>query len=249
MAVSIYYSRLHIPDSHPQVFSFRNYWAPPLNVVLHWFTRMQQTSFLRTQRFSKLHGGEPSIGRRRARRPLTTKLPIHVTLRSDFAYGGRCLMKHHKLIYAILRKASKRFNISIYERAICGNHIHLLVRGKKRIDLQNFFRVVAGHIAQQILLQFPIRQNERLATKLLNRRKQRGGAPLVHENKCKHPKNQYKFWQALVFSRLLSGWGREYQSVKKYIVQNTLEALKLIPYQQRKHRYNVQYNQKVNNTS
>lgn len=123
--------------------------------MLHWFTRMQQTSFLRTQRFSKLHGGEPSIGRRRARRPLTTKLPIHVTLRSDFAYGGRCLMKHYKLIYAILRKASKRFNISIYERAICSNH------------------------AQQILLQFPIRQNERLATKLLNRRKQRGGAPTM----------------------------------------------------------------------
>lgn len=210
---------------------------------------MQQRSFLKTHRFSKIHGGEPSIGRRRARRPLTTKLPIHVTLRSDFAYGGRCLMKHHRLIYAILRKASKRFNISIYERAICGNHIHLLVRGKKRIDLQNFFRVVAGHIAQQILLQFPIRQSERLANKLLNRRHQRGGAPSTAENKCKHPKNQYKFWQALVFSRLLSGWGREYQSVKKYIVQNTLEALKLIPYQQRKNRYNGQYKPKGINTS
>lgn len=197
---------------------------------------MQQISFFKPNRISKLHGGDTSIGRRRARRPLTTKSAIHVTLRSDFATGGRCLMKHHKLIYKILYKASKRFHISIYERAICGNHIHLLVRGKKRIDLQNFFRVVAGHIAQQILLQFPIHPTERLATKLLNRRKW-GGAQKVPENKCKHPKNQYKFWQALVFSRLLSGWGREYRSVKEYIVQNTLEALKLISYQKRKTRH------------
>lgn len=199
---------------------------------------MQQTTFFKSHRHAKLHGGDPSIGRRRARRPLTTKFPIHVTLRSDFANGGRCLMKHNKLIYAILSKASKRFNISIYERAICGNHIHLLVRGKRRIDLQNFFRVVAGHIAQQILLLYPIRTNERLATKLLNRR-QRGGAPTTRENKCKHPKNQYKFWHALTFSRLHSGWGREYRAVKKYIVQNSLEVLRIKPYQKRKSRYPI----------
>lgn len=143
---------------------------------------MQQTSFFKSSRFSKIHGGEPSIGRRRSRRPLTTKSAIHVVLRSDFAYGGRCLIKHHKLIYAILRKASKRFNISIYERAICGNHIHLLVRGKRRIDLQNFFRVVAGHIAQKILLLLPISPRERLSTKLLNRRAQRGGALSRNKN-------------------------------------------------------------------
>ncbi len=214
---------------------------------------MQQTSFFKPNRFSKLHGGEPSIGRRRARRPLTTKSAIHVTLRSDFAHGGRCLMKHNKLIYKILHKASKRFRISIYERAICGNHIHLLVRGKRRIDLQNFFRVVAGHIAQQILIQCPLRKSERLATKLLNRRG-RGGAPLRRENKCKHPKNQYKFWQALVFSRMLSGWGREYRTVKKYILQNTLEALKLIPYQPRicrnyGYKSTAGFNHKASNTS
>lgn len=212
---------------------------------------MRQTSFFKTNRSTKIHGGELSIGRRRARRPLTTKSPVHVVLRSDFAYGGRCLMKHHKLIYAILRKASKRFRISVYERAICGNHIHLLVRGKKRIDLQNFFRVVAGHIAQKILLQFPISPRERLSTKLLNRRAQRGGAPAIPENKCKHPKNQYKFWQALVFSRLLSGWGSEFRKAKNYIVQNTLEALKLIPYQPRKNRYSrrVTTTKQVSNTS
>lgn len=158
-------------------------------------------------------------------------------------------MKHHKLIYAILRKASKRFKISIYERAICGNHIHLLVRGRRRIDLQNFFRVVAGHIAQKILLLYPIRSSERLATKLLNRRFDAGGAPKVAENKCKHPKNQYKFWQALIFSRLLSGWGREFRHVKKYVIQNTLEALKLIPYQPRKSRSYRASDIKVKNTS
>lgn len=226
--------------------------------LLHSSVLMQQSCFKKNYQHSKLHGGDFSIGRRRVRRPLTTKSAIHVTLRSDFAYEGRCLTKHRRLIYAILQKASKRFNISIYEKAVCGNHIHLLVRGKKRIDLQNFFRVVAGHIAQQILIQFPIRTNERLAVKLLNRRSLQGtapcgagGAPAVRESKCKHPKNQYKFWQALVFSRLLSGWGREFRNVKKYIVQNTLEVLRIIPYQPRKHRYQSGERSpvKVNNTS
>jgi REP element-mobilizing transposase RayT len=123
---------------------------------------------------------------------------------------------------AIPQKAARRFRVRIYEKAICGNHLHFLVKAQTRSELQNFFRVLAGHIAQEILRNYPLLKHElRVA----------GGAL-----GCK--KNQRKFWSLLLYSRLLT-WGREYQAVKRYIVQNTLEALGLIPYQKRKSRFAV----------
>lgn len=138
-------------------------------------------------------------------------------------------MRHQQMINAVIRKAAKRFRISVYEKAICGTHIHLLVRGKSRFEIQNFFRVVAGHIAQNILKIYPVHPKEK---------PRRGGASKdVRRNTCKHPKNQRKFWAALIYTRMLSGWGREFRTVKNYILQNTLEALGIIPYQERKSRY------------
>lgn len=127
-------------------------------------------------------------------------------------------MKHKILIRKIAFKASKRFRVQIYEKAICGNHLHFLVRGKSKTCVQNFFRVLAGHIAQEILRQFPLCDKER------------GGAP---KKGCK--KNQRKFWSVLLYSRIVS-WGKDFSNVTNYVIQNTLEALGLIPYQMRKTR-------------
>jgi REP element-mobilizing transposase RayT len=185
----------------------------------HIFRPQKQTSFLPPSR--KEHGGALALNKRRSRRPLSTKAPIHVMLRSDFAKGPRSLLKHQFMIRAILRKASRLFQIKVYRVAICGNHLHFLVRGHHREDLQNFFRVLSGHVAQNILREFPVAEAER------------GGAP----QKRKHPKNQRKFWALLIYSRVLSGWGREFRVVAKYIEQNVLEALNLLPYQPRKSRF------------
>jgi hypothetical protein len=54
-----------------------------------------------------------------------------------------------------------------------------------------------------------------------------GGAP---EKGCE--KNKRKFWALLVYTRAVS-WGREFETVSRYILRNTLEALKLIAYQPR----------------
>lgn len=188
---------------------------------------MNQLTFFKSKN-SKAHGGDHSIGRRRSKRVLILKRPMHVTLRSEFAYSGRCLLRHQKMINKVISKAANRFRISVYEKAICGNHLHLLVRGRTRFEIQNFFRVVAGHIAQNILESLPIRENEKPKW---------GGASRLRKNTCKHPKNQRKFWCALIYSRVLSGWGREFRTVKNYIVQNTLEAMGVISYQKRKNRY------------
>lgn len=179
---------------------------------------MQQISFFKSAR--RDHGGALSISKRRSRRPLSTKHPIHLTLRSELAKGPRALTRHRPLVNFILKKSAALFRIRVYQKAICGNHLHFLVRGKRREDLQNFFRVLSGHIAQEILRQHPLQET--------------GGAPKEGRGSplgCL--KNRRKFWDLLLYSRLLT-WGREFRIVHRYIQQNTLEAMKLIAYTRRK---------------
>ncbi len=176
---------------------------------------MKQLELLSPSKAKKEHGGSLAIGKRKTHRPLSIKKPVHLVLKSPLATGKRSLMRHRPLIEKVIARSKKRFGIRVYEFAIVSNHIHLLVKGYTRIDLQNFFRTVAGHIAQEILRRCPLNENEIQQT---------GGAPKTKEN---------KFWQSRIYSRVVS-WGREYLSVKGYVVQNTLEALKLIPYMARK---------------
>jgi REP element-mobilizing transposase RayT len=185
---------------------------------------MKQLQLLPEEKIRKEHGGSLGLGRRRRRRPMNIKTPLHLVLRSDFAYDGRSLMRHRPLIQKILKKAQIRFGIRIYEQAIVSNHIHLLVKGSDRQSLQNFFRVVAGHIAQGILRDFPILPSEK---------PRRGGAPGNKDTKAKTRETENKFWQVRIYSRIVS-WGRDYFAAKRYVLNNTLEALGLIPYKPRK---------------
>ena len=202
---------------------------------------MKQQSFFKAStkqvKQAKAHGGHHSINKRRSKRHLNTKQALHVTLRSEFAKDRRSLIKHKNHINFVIKKAANLFSIRIYEKAICGNHLHLLIKGSEKIQIQNFFRVVAGHIAQEILRQFPLTQAD-----LENCG---GGAPrsfkenTIKKKGCK--KNQRKFWQLLIYSRFVN-WGKEFKTVARYILQNTLEALNIIAYQPRittrKKRYN-----------
>ena len=89
------------------------------------------------------------FGGRKTRWPLAIKKSHHVILRAENAVGVRALIKHSELIHHVLNKFSRRFKVKIYRRAIHWNHMHLSVKGSSREGLQNFFRVVAGHIAQE----------------------------------------------------------------------------------------------------
>ncbi len=183
--------------------------------------RARQQSFFPPT--TKEHGGILAVGKRRSRRPLSTKHALHVTLKSDHASGLRSLLRHRQLIERISERAAKRFGIRIYQHAICNNHLHFLIRGKRREEIQNFFRVFAGHIAQEILRAHPLPTPEPASKP--------GAPPPAHRPGCK--KNQRKFWALLIYSRVTS-WGREFKSVSLYIIRNTLEALHIIAYRPRR---------------
>ncbi len=175
------------------------------------------------------HGGSLILGKRRKRRPLNLKKPVHIVLKSDFAFGLRALTRHRAHIERVFARSARRFNIRIYQKAIEHNHIHALVRAHHRKDLQNFFRVLAGHIAQEIMKKYPILRSEISS---------RGDSPdgwghppqLLNLSKTREREN--KFWQYRVYSRIVS-WGRDFLAVKHYVIQNILESLGLVPYKKR----------------
>lgn len=177
---------------------------------------MKQLYLFYGPNYRREHGGTLSVGRRRKQRPLSLKKPLHLVLKSDFAYGSRSLLRHRPIIEKVIEKAKKRFAIRVYEVSIVSSHIHLVIKGHSRKSLQNFFRVLAGHIAQELLRRFPITASEYL---------KRGGAPEGREK-------VNKFWQTRIYSRIVS-WGRDFINVKKYVLRNTLEAMGLIPYKTR----------------
>lgn len=180
---------------------------------------MKQLNLIHEINTRKEHGGTLLVGKRRKQRPLSLKKPLHLVLKSDFAYGSRSLLRHRPLIEKVINKAKKRFAIRVYELAVVSNHIHILVKGQSRRELQNFFRVVAGHIAQELLRRIPVLPSERV---------KRGGASEIREK-------ENKFWQTRIYSRIV-GWGREYLGLKMYVILNALEALGLIPYKTRARR-------------
>lgn len=163
----------------------------------------KQLNLFKSEKVRRLHGGEVGLGKRKLRRPIDTKNPIHIVLRSEKAKGRLSLLNHQAFIVKCLGEFSRKFRISIYEKAIVGNHIHLLIRGKTRSEIQNFFRTVAALIARQVT-------------------GAKKGNPFG------------KFWSRLLFSRLLSSWGKEFETVKAYIIKNTLEALGQIRYVSRR---------------
>lgn len=201
---------------------------------------MKQLDPIAKRKFTYEHGGSLLVGRRRKRRPISVNQPLHLVLRSDFAFGRRNLTRHRPRIHRITKRSAERFRIRIYEMAVVSNHIHILAKGKTRPEIQNFFRVVAGHIAQEILVSFPILEHERpRAGGALN--SNTGGAP-GEERKGpeKLREKENKFWQTRIYSKIVE-WGRQFRNTKKYVMQNTLEALGIIQYSERKKGTKVQW--------
>lgn len=147
------------------------------------------------------------------KRPLSSKLPIHVVLRSDVAQGNLSLLNKQYKIKKIIQNKASLFGIKIYSYANAGNHIHLLIHIKSGNNIQakilwsKFIKSITGLIA-------------RLVT----------GA-----EKSTPFKN--KFWTHKPFTRLVRSWLADFKQVKKYIFQNELETVGVIKYVSRKPKF------------
>src|SRR6266516_6150742 len=96
------------------------------------------------------HGGRAQRGRRKTERPVSTRYPMHVVLHSHRAQGDWSLSRHGRVVRAALRACADRNGVKVHGFANVGNHLHLLVRARRREAFQGFLRSFAGIVARAI---------------------------------------------------------------------------------------------------
>ena len=144
-------------------------------------------------------------GNAREARPLSTKRPLHLVMRSSLAKGERSFLspKRAKGVREVAYASAKAHGVKIYRFANSGNHLHFVVLPASLKAYFAFIRSLSGVLARLVL------------------GAERG-----------RPKG-VKFWDALPFTRILE-WGRDYRRTIDYLRQNVLEALGFVPYRARK---------------
>lgn len=160
--------------------------------------RARQLSFLPSMKVSTAlhHGGEINEGKRKVRRPFDPKRPLHVVLRSSYAKEEWSMLRpaHEDRIKREVERIAKRYHVRVYQYVNVGNHLHLLVQAKRKVDFQAFLRVLTGAIA---FLVTGTRKGKKIGF--------RG------------------FWDRLAYSRVVT-WGREFDALKVYFIKNLFES-------------------------
>ncbi len=116
------------------------------------FDQLQTTSQKREQKRRLTHGGSLAKGKRKSRRPLSTKKWIHLTLKSHKAKGAYSMLapKNAKWIDQLVRTKAKKFRVDLKDYVNMGNHLHFQIRIAKRESFQNFLRSITNLIARHV---------------------------------------------------------------------------------------------------
>jgi REP element-mobilizing transposase RayT len=84
-------------------------------------------------------GGELNSGRRKSKRPLSIKDPIHLVLRTN----STVLFSPYLIkVATCLKFTAHQFNIQVNEVAFNFNHVHLVIKIKSRADYVKFIRAL-----------------------------------------------------------------------------------------------------------
>jgi hypothetical protein len=142
----------------------------------------------------KEHGGSSRIGKRKTQRPFDPKRPLHLSLKSSLARGQR----------SMLAPKNKGQVLECLHRAQSANpRVKILRFANVGNHLHLLIQAKSRREFQAFLREFA----GRLASAMTGAIK---GRP-------------EKFWDTLAWSKVLE-WGRQYQSVARYILLNVLKS-------------------------
>lgn len=108
---------------------------------------MRQSAFGFIKDYKKEFGGALLDGKRKSRRPLSTKHPVHLVLKANQRFFNPTNQGLQKLI----RNTAGKFGIKIYNLALVWNHIHLQIKIKDRKNYVQFIRALSSLIAQVVI--------------------------------------------------------------------------------------------------
>jgi REP element-mobilizing transposase RayT len=78
-------------------------------------------------------------------RPLSSKLPIHLVLRSTRSWMRS--PRHFKAVNDTVHRVARRRGLRVYQYANVGNHLHLLIKISHRGRWAAFIRELTGRVA------------------------------------------------------------------------------------------------------
>ncbi len=108
---------------------------------------MRQVSFGFLKDCRKEFGGSLLDGKRKSKRPLSTKHPMHLILKSScngvFNPGNISLEK-------LLRSQGKKFGLKIYDLALNWSHIYFILKIENRKNYNKFIRSLTAILAKRI---------------------------------------------------------------------------------------------------
>lgn len=93
----------------------------------------------------KFHGGTHARGKRKTLRPLATRKPLHLVLKSS-----RNLYRHRSLIEFQVFKQSELAQIRLFHKAVAADHVHLVLRIPSRNAYKAFVRALTGILARAL---------------------------------------------------------------------------------------------------
>jgi REP element-mobilizing transposase RayT len=152
---------------------------------------------------SHAFGGELlKKAKNRHARPLSTKAPMHLCLRSSAAtqeWSFRSARNWRK-VENLCRHFARKNGVRVLELANSGNHLHLLIKLSNRRAYSRFVKGLTGALAMAVT-----------------------GA-------SKNNKLKAKFWDHRPFTRIVEGL-RNFLTARDYVRLNKMEAIGVIPYQ------------------
>lgn len=189
--------------------------------------KSQQLSLFKSN--DRFFGGRLLHGRRRRQRPLSTKEPIHIVLRSSWARGpfSFLMTKNKKTIERLIEFNARQYAVKVYSRAIVGNHFHLIIKIPSRKSYNRFIRVLSSQVASHVMRSQSFQDFQKLFLD-----QYAGEPPKAEEVQGKGQ----AFWQFRPWTRVMY-WGNDFQGGRKYLMQNILEALGFTTYKPRKNIY------------
>lgn len=163
---------------------------------------MRQTSFQFFRNYKKSFGGSELVGRRKSRRPLSTKSPVHLILKSK---TQKIFHPNNQSLRDLILRTAKKFNIQVHEYALNWSHIHLIIQLWDRQDYVRFIRALTSLMAMAF-------------------EKSRARNTLQKSSEKNTISGTEKLFTLRPFTRILA-WGKDYKNTVQYVFLNFQESL------------------------
>jgi len=168
----------------------------------------KQIEFLLSQQFRKQNrkhakgfGGELLLGKRKEKRPLSDKKPMHLIMRSD---SVKVFTPTNKSLKNLIFRTAEKYSIKIYELALNHTHIHFVMKLKNKSSYNAFIRKLTSKMAISI-----------------RRFLKKSG---FNNNRYRNLSDIITILTHRPFTRILE-WGKDFRNCIGYVILNISESM------------------------